>query len=43
MILTANSFLPSLAEIPLGWSLAVPRTRSVRSILVLPSARGNSS
>ena len=30
MILTAHSFLPSLAEIRLGWSRAVPRTRSVR-------------
>ena len=30
MILTAHSFLPSLAEIRLGWCLAVPRTRSVR-------------
>ena len=29
MILTALSFLPSLAEIRLGWSRAVPRTRSV--------------
>ena len=29
MILTAHSFLPSLAEIRLGWSRAVPRTRSV--------------
>ena len=31
MILTAHSFLPSLAEIRLGWSLAVLRTRSVRA------------
>ncbi len=30
MIFTAHSFLPSLAEMRLGWSLAVPRTRSVR-------------
>ena len=30
MILTAHSFLPSLAEIRLGWSLAVLRTPSVR-------------
>ncbi len=29
--MTAHSFLPSLAEIRLGWSLAVLRTRSVRA------------
>ena len=31
MILTAHSFLPSLAEVRLGWSRAVLRTRSVRA------------
>ena len=36
MILTAHSFLPSLAEIRLGWSLAVPRTRSVRASWCFP-------
>ncbi len=36
MILTAHSFLPSLAESRLGWSLAVPRTRSVRTSWCFP-------
>ncbi len=36
MILTAHSFLPSLADIRLGWSLAVPRTRSVRASWCFP-------
>ena len=36
MILTAHSFLPSLAEMRLGWSLAVPRTRSVRASWCFP-------
>ena len=36
MILTAHSFLPSLAEMRLGWGLAVPRTRSVRASWCFP-------
>ena len=36
MIWTAHRFLPSLAEIRLGWSLAVPRTRSVRAAWCFP-------
>ncbi len=43
MILTTHDSPLSLAEIRLGWSLRRPENSVCARILVLPSARGNSS